>query len=92
MKFTRTVKFTEYVIGYVDNMEIHEVTRVEKVGRLGRSVLAEVTKECGHKAIVLNTIKHEKRYECSLEKFLEIATEIPLEERINADDVETDEF
>lgn len=88
MKFTRTVKFNEYVIGYVDNMEIHEVKRVEKTGRLGRAILAEVTKECGHKAIILNTIVHEKRYECSLEDFLTIATEAPIEERINADSVE----
>ena len=84
MKFTRTVKFNEYVIGYVDNMEIHEVKRVEKTGRLGRAILAEVTKECGHKAIILNTIVHEKHYECSLT----IATEVPIEERINANSVE----
>lgn len=89
MKFTRTVKYNEYVIGYVDNMEIHEVTRLEKVGRLGRKVLADLTKETGHKCIVLNTIQHDKRYECSLEDFLSVAKEIPLEERINS---ETEEF
>lgn len=88
MKFTRTIRFNEYVIGYVDNMEIHEVKRVEKIGRLGRAILAEVTKECGHKAIILNTIVHERPYECSLEDFLSIATEVPIEERINADSVE----
>lgn len=91
MKFTRTVKYNEYVIGYVDNMEIHEVTRVEKVGRLGRKILADLTKETGHKCIVLNTIPHDKRYECSLEDFLSVATEISMDKRIDAE-AETDEF
>lgn len=85
MKFTRTVKFKTYVLGYVENMEIHEVTRVTKTGRLGRDIIKEVGKECGHKVIVLNTIESDKRYECELDDFLEIAKEVPLEERINAE-------
>lgn len=82
MKFTRTVKFNEYVLGYVENMKIHEVKRVEKTGRLGRAILKELGEETGHKIIVLNTIQHEKRYECGLEEFLAIAKEVPLEERV----------
>ena len=52
------------------------------------ALFTAIAKECGHKAIILNTIVHEKRYECSLEDFLTIATEVPIEERINADSVE----
>lgn len=76
MKFRRTVTINEYVLGYVENMEIHEVKRVEKTGRLGRRIPKELSNETGHRIIVLNTIKHQKTYECTLEDFLSISTEV----------------
>lgn len=76
MKFRRTVTINEYVLGYVENMEIHEVKRVEKTGRLGREIPKQLSKETGKRIMILNTIKHQKAYECSLEDFLSIATEV----------------
>ena len=76
MKITRTIKFAEYVLGYIENMELHEVTRIEKVGRLGRNILKEESEKCGHKLMILNTVEHEKKYECTLEDFLSVAKEI----------------
>lgn len=83
MKITRTIKFAEYILGYIENMELHEVIRIEKVGRLGRNILKEESEKCGHKLMVLNTIEHEKKYECSLEDFLSVATEV----KENLDDI-----
>lgn len=76
MKFRRTVTINEYVLGYVENMEIHEVTRVEKTGRLGRAIPKQLSNETGKRVILLNTIKHQKTYECSLDDFLSIAKEV----------------
>lgn len=80
MKITRTIKFKEYILGYLEKLEVHEVRRIEKAGRLSRDIIKEESEKCGHKLMILDTIEKERRYECSLEDFLSVAREIPLKE------------
>lgn len=49
MKITRTIKFKEYILGYLEKLEVHEVRRIEKVGRLSRDIIKEESEKCGHK-------------------------------------------
>lgn len=81
MKITRTIKFKEYILGYLEKLEVHEVRRIEKVGRLSRDIIKEESEKCGHKLMILDTIEKERRYECSLEDFLSVAREIPLKDQ-----------
>lgn len=85
MKITRTIKFKEYALGYLEKLEVHEVRRIEKAGRLNRNIIKEESEKCGHKLMILDTIEKERRYECSLEDFLSIAKEIPLKDQENVD-------
>ena len=85
MKITRTIKFKEYILGYLEKLEVHEVRRIEKVGRLSRDIIKEESEKCGHKLMILDTIEKERRYECSLEDFLSISKEIPLKDKENVD-------
>ena len=73
MKITRTIKFKEYILGYLEKLEVHEVRRIEKAGRLSRDIIKEESEKCGHKLMILDTIEKERRYECSLEDFLSVA-------------------
>lgn len=41
MKITRTIKFKEYILGYLEKLEVHEVRRIEKAGRLSRDIIKE---------------------------------------------------
>ena len=81
MKITRTIKFKEYILGYLEKLEVHEVQRIEKAGRLSRDIIKEESEKCGHKLMILDTIEKERRYECSLEDFLSVAREIPLKDQ-----------
>ena len=81
MKITRTIKFKEYILGYLEKLEVHEVRRIEKVWRLSRDIIKEESEKCGHKLMILDTIEKERRYECSLEDFLSVAREIPLKDQ-----------
>ena len=81
MKITRTIKFKEYILGYLEKLEVHEVRRIEKAGRLSRDIIKEESEKCGHKLMILDTIEKERRYECSLEDFLSVAREIPLKDQ-----------
>lgn len=81
MKITRTIKFKEYILGYIEKMQIYEVRRIERVGRLSRDIIKEESEKCGHKLMILDTNEKEKRYECSLEDFLSVAKEIPLKDQ-----------
>ena len=83
MKITRTIKFKEYILGYLEKLEVHEVRRIEKAGRLSRDIIKEESEKCGHKLMILDTIEKERRYECSLEDFLSVAREIPLKDQKN---------
>ena len=46
MKITRTIKFKEYILGYLEKLEVHEVRRIEKVGRLSRDIIKEESEKC----------------------------------------------
>ena len=72
---------TATVHGYLEKLEVHEVRRIEKVGRLSRDIIKEESEKCGHKLMILDTIEKERRYECSLEDFLSVAREIPLKDQ-----------
>lgn len=85
MKIIRTIKFKEYILGYLEKLEVHEVRRIEKAGRLSRDIIKEESEKCGHKLMILDTIEKERRYECSLEDFLSVAREIPLKDQENVD-------
>ena len=57
MKITRTIKFKEYILGYLEKLEVHEVRRIEKAGRLSRDIIKEESEKCGHKLMILDTIE-----------------------------------